>query len=97
MTSGADLKNARESVDVDHYVFAKAIGVHVSCIYRWEEAARDIGAAPLHRDIVDRFVKWAKKTPARDRNIFSGHLRRCVADDPLGALHLLLGTILEVE
>lgn len=94
--TGADLKRLRARLGLDHYVLSKALGVHPSTLYRWELGSSSLGADPLHVDILAQFMKWVRKTSKRDRETFVSHLRRAVADDPLAALHFLLGQILEI-
>ncbi len=66
--SGDELRVLREQLQMDPFVFAMLLGVHVSTIYRWEaKRGQPVQMDPLQRELLSRLATRLPHTAEAQR------------------------------
>ncbi len=88
---GDDVTDLRESLELDPFALAALLGVHVSAIYRWQQAGPYKAAiSPLQLLMLEGLAR----VPAKQRGDLGRKIRDAlVSGGTLAALYVALATI----
>jgi transcriptional regulator with XRE-family HTH domain len=91
---GYEVKQLREGLGLNAYAFAEILGVHVSTLYRWEQARGQVNMDLLQARILERLAEQLQvKKEAEQKQLGEDLKNALLVGGALVALALLLSKI----
>jgi len=91
--NGRDIRNIRDRLGVDQYIFARSIGVHVSTVFRWEQHWNTgVAVDKLREELLAALKNWTDGMEGAQHAWRGQHVGRKLQaiTSPLEALRLFL-------